>query len=76
MNMDAEIHHVSDTALMVAAARALETAQPNGLINDPYAAKLAGERGMAMVNARGQEWMRIGISAGKDVAKRPAVTLY
>ena len=60
--MDAEIRHVSDTALMVAAARALESARPNGLINDPYAARLAGERGMAIVSAREQDWMRIGIS--------------
>ena len=60
--MNTEIQHVSDTALMVAAARALETVRSNGLINDPYAAALAGERGMAILNARGQEWMRIGIS--------------
>ncbi len=48
---DSEIAHVSDTALMVAACRALETAREDGLVRDPYAERLAGERGMAI--ARG-----------------------
>lgn len=60
--MDDNIHHVSDTALMVAAARALESARPGGLIHDPFAAKLAGDRGMAMVTAHGREWMRMAMS--------------
>ena len=46
-----EIAHVSDTALMTAACRALETDRPDGLVRDPFAAQLAGERGMAI--ARG-----------------------
>lgn len=46
-----EILHVSDTALMVAACRAIETERPDGLLSDPFAARLAGERGMAI--ARG-----------------------
>lgn len=45
-----EISHVSDTALLVAAARAYETAVPNGLIRDPFAARLAGDRGVALLN--------------------------
>lgn len=57
-----EIQHVSDTALMVAAARALESARDGAIICDPYAHLLAGERGMSLATARGQEWMRIGIS--------------
>ena len=45
-----EISHVSDTALMVAAARAVETARPSyGLVHDPFAERLAGERGMAIL---------------------------
>ena len=60
--MSKEIRDVSDTALMVAGARALESARPNGLINDPYAARLAGERGLAIVSAVGQDWMGIGLS--------------
>lgn len=46
-----EITHVSDTALMVAAARALESEAPDGFVKDPFAARLAGERGMAMLQA-------------------------
>jgi methyltransferase (TIGR00027 family) len=46
-----EIAHVSDTALMTAACRAMETERPDGLIRDPFAAQLAGSRGMAI--ARG-----------------------
>jgi methyltransferase (TIGR00027 family) len=44
-----EIQHVSDTALMVAACRALETERPDGLVRDPYARKLAGPRGDAIL---------------------------
>src|SRR5271165_3563541 len=45
----AEILHVSDTALMVAACRASETERPDGLTQDPFAARLAGERGFAIL---------------------------
>jgi methyltransferase (TIGR00027 family) len=48
---DPGIHHVSDTALMVAACRALETESTEGLVRDPFAAELAGERGMAIARA-------------------------
>ncbi len=48
---ESEILHVSDTALMTAACRALETAREDGLVRDPFAERLAGERGMAI--ARG-----------------------
>jgi methyltransferase (TIGR00027 family) len=59
-----EISHVSDTALMVAACRALETEIPDGLLHDPFAARLAGERGLAMLRALPQpEMMRFGIGA-------------
>ena len=46
-----EIAHVSDTALMTAACRAIETDRPDGLIRDPFAAQLAGARGMAIARA-------------------------
>ncbi len=36
---------VPDTAFMVAAWRALETERPDPIFRDPYAARLAGERG-------------------------------
>jgi methyltransferase (TIGR00027 family) len=48
---DGEITHVSDTALMVAACRAHETGLPDAFICDPFAGRLAGERGVAILNA-------------------------
>jgi methyltransferase (TIGR00027 family) len=57
-----EISHVSDTALMVAACRALEFDAPDGFVRDPFAARLAGDRGAAMLRALPQpEMMRFGI---------------
>jgi O-methyltransferase involved in polyketide biosynthesis len=46
-----EITHVSDTALMVAACRAHETELEDAFVRDPFAARLAGERGRAILNA-------------------------
>ncbi|MBZ5621004.1 MAG: class I SAM-dependent methyltransferase [Acidobacteriia bacterium] len=46
-----QIVHVSDTALMVAACRAMETVRPDGLVRDPFAGRLAGARGMAIARA-------------------------
>jgi methyltransferase (TIGR00027 family) len=37
--------HVADTALWVAAYRAIESARPDALFHDPFAERLAGERG-------------------------------
>ena len=48
---DGQINHVSDTALMVAACRALESELPDGFAHDPFAARLAGERDFAILNA-------------------------
>jgi methyltransferase (TIGR00027 family) len=53
MPPDEGIEHVSDTALMVAACRAMETTRTNGLVRDPFAERLAGARGTAI--ARGLE---------------------
>jgi methyltransferase (TIGR00027 family) len=39
------IQHVSDTALWVAHYRTMETARPDAHFRDPYAARLAGNRG-------------------------------
>jgi methyltransferase (TIGR00027 family) len=36
---------------MVAASRALEFEAPDGFVRDPFASRLAGERGMAILNA-------------------------
>jgi len=43
------IENVSDTARWVAVYRAMETARPDAIFRDPFAARLAGERGEAIV---------------------------
>src|SRR5947209_18927901 len=43
------ITHVSDTALMVAACRAHETELEDAFVSDPFAARLCGERGFAIL---------------------------
>jgi methyltransferase (TIGR00027 family) len=42
------ISNVSDTARWMAAERAVESARPDALFNDPFADRLAGDRGRAM----------------------------
>lgn len=42
------ITHVSDTARWTALYRATESARPDALFNDPFAARLAGEQGRAI----------------------------
>jgi methyltransferase (TIGR00027 family) len=57
-----QIQHVSDTALMVAACRALESARPDGLVRDPFAARLAGPRGDAILRGiTGWQLMCFGV---------------
>jgi methyltransferase (TIGR00027 family) len=43
--VDSAITHVSDTAFWIAHLRAVETQRPDALVRDPFAARLAGERG-------------------------------
>jgi methyltransferase (TIGR00027 family) len=60
--MQPQIEHVSDTALLIAAARAIETERPDGLIRDPFAAQLAGDRGLGLARTgKAPEWMAFGI---------------
>jgi methyltransferase (TIGR00027 family) len=48
---------------MVAACRAVETERPDGLVRDPFAAKLAGERGMAILrNLPGVDTVAFGVA--------------
>lgn len=56
------IQNVADTAFMVAVFRASENERPNPLFRDPWAAKLAGERGRKIVESfsrmsKAGEWM-------------------
>lgn len=61
MSTPAEIEHVSDTALWVAALRAREGQRRDALFHDPLAAVLAGERGQALAQTmpgrRMTEWV-------------------
>ena len=54
------IRNISDTARWVATYRAQETERPNALFRDPFAKRLAGERGeqiaAAMPNVAGSDW--------------------
>ena len=43
------VSNVSDTARWVAVYRAVESARPDAVFNDPYADRLAGERGREIV---------------------------
>lgn len=45
------IRNVSDTALWVAIYRAMESERPDRIFNDPYARRLGGERGEAIVRS-------------------------
>jgi methyltransferase (TIGR00027 family) len=64
------IRNVSDTARWVAVYRAMETDRPDALFRDPYARKLAGERGEQIVrDLRGgkrQSWSMIVRTAVMD----------
>jgi methyltransferase (TIGR00027 family) len=60
---EGQITHVSDTALMVAACRAEETALEDAFVRDPFAARLAGERGFAILNALPNAYMmKLGLA--------------
>ncbi len=55
------VRGVADTALWVASFRALETRRPDALFRDPFAERLAGERGFEIANnlreGSAQEWV-------------------
>lgn len=46
-----QIENVSDTARWVAVYRAMETARPDAIFRDPFAARLAGDKGEAIVDS-------------------------
>jgi O-methyltransferase involved in polyketide biosynthesis len=45
------IEHVSDTARWVAVYRAMETERPDAIFKDPFARRLAGDRGQEIVDS-------------------------
>ncbi|HTA64374.1 MAG TPA: SAM-dependent methyltransferase [Xanthomonadaceae bacterium] len=61
------IRNVSDTALWVAVYRAMESERPDALFHDPYARRLAGERGAAIAKKmRGARWSLVVRTAVMD----------
>ncbi len=50
MSPEPAIRNISDTARWAAMYRAIETDRPDALFRDPYARKLAGERGQQIVD--------------------------
>jgi methyltransferase (TIGR00027 family) len=64
------ISHVSDTARWVAVYRAMESERPDAIFKDPYARRLAGERGEAIMRGmpKGQQmaWPMIVRTAVMD----------
>ena len=64
------IQNVSDTARWVAVYRAMESARPDAIFHDPYAERLAGERGRAIVaevkHGRQMAWAMIVRTAVMD----------
>jgi len=59
----AQIENISDTARWVAVYRAMETARKDAIFRDPFAGRLAGERGESIVDAmkhgRSMAWAMI-----------------
>ena len=57
------VRHISDTARWVASYRAIETERPDALFRDPFAARLAGPEGPAIVaslpHGRSMAWAMI-----------------
>jgi methyltransferase (TIGR00027 family) len=49
--LNSAVRNISDTARWVACFRALESQRPDALFRDPYAKRLAGERGFEIANA-------------------------
>lgn len=66
----AQIENISDTARWVAVYRAMETERADAIFRDPFAARLAGERGNAIVDSmkrgRGMAWAMIVRTAAFD----------
>jgi methyltransferase (TIGR00027 family) len=64
------IRNVSDTALWVAIYRAMESERADAIFHDPYARRLGGERGQAIVdampNGRAMSWPMVVRTAVMD----------
>src|SRR5438094_10464507 len=56
--MTSPLTHISDTARWVAVYRAMESERPDAIFKDPFARRLAGAQGEAIVQAlpQGRTW--------------------
>src|SRR6266571_1371476 len=56
--MSSPLTHISDTARWVAVYRAMESERPDAIFKDPFARRLAGAQGEAIVQAlpQGRTW--------------------
>jgi len=61
---DEEIQHTSESALLTAGWRAMESARPDALFHDPLAAGLAGERGLRIAKTRPEGAWVLSIRTG------------
>jgi methyltransferase (TIGR00027 family) len=68
MSTENPIRNVSDTALWVAICRARESERPDAIFDDPYARRLGGERGEAILHG-----MPGGASTAWPIVVRSAV---
>jgi methyltransferase (TIGR00027 family) len=68
MPSDNPVSHISDTARWVALYRAMESDRPDALFHDPYARKLAGEEGEAILRG-----MKKGVQYAWPMIVRTAV---
>jgi methyltransferase (TIGR00027 family) len=75
-----QVRHISDTARWVATYRAMETERPDALFRDPFAARLAGTEGPAIVaglrHGRSMAWAMIVRTAVFDELIMTQVTSY
>src|SRR5512140_162724 len=74
------IENISDTALWVAYYRAMESARPDAIFSDPFALRLAGERGQQIVDnvkgGRRMAWAMIVRTAVFDEIILDAISSY
>jgi methyltransferase (TIGR00027 family) len=61
---DEQIHHTSETALLTAGWRAMESSRSDALFHDPLAAGLAGDRGLRMARTRPEGAWVVAIRTG------------
>lgn len=77
------IRHISDTALWAAVYRARETDRKDALFRDPFARRLAGERGEQIAranpstkNTRGRGWLELASSTGSSASRYGAGRIW